>query len=136
MKNSLDISIHDNYIVEYTVNSVLKEIVLKTEFRDRPEIEKTDVLFSGVIGYHFQYDCLGSILYDIEQVDPNVLLKENLNHIKESARMSGALANLSGSEEESKIYFRESGIKGFYINCSLGLDGWIFAKAKVLVSKK
>ena len=66
-----EISVHDNFIYAYAVHCEQRRIVLHTEFRDRPPVEHTDVIFSDVVAHHFESVLSNNILFGIEEVDPS-----------------------------------------------------------------
>ncbi|MEH0021650.1 MAG: hypothetical protein V6Z89_18485 [Desulfobacter sp.] len=77
-----EISVHDNFVTGYSVQTEEKIIKLHTEYRDEGEpYEKTDVVFEGVEGYLF-LDSLGSILFGIDEVDISFIIEHYQNEFK------------------------------------------------------
>jgi hypothetical protein len=62
-------SIHDNLLISYEVQCEKQIITLRTEYRreDKPT-EFTNVVLSGVQGYHFENDAFGNIIFDVAEV--------------------------------------------------------------------
>ena len=55
------ISIHDNQLLSYSVFCDLQEIRFHSVFTDTEPNEYTDVIFSGVVIYHFEGDNFNTI---------------------------------------------------------------------------
>ena len=69
-------SIHDNHILELSVDAAHRTIRIRTAFPNPTGPEFTDVVFEGVEAYTFRGDALGTILFDIESVDALGLYRE------------------------------------------------------------
>src|SRR5436190_1264798 len=70
----MELSVHDNILYGYTVVSEQDQsrsytITLYTKFLDRPPIEYTDIVFTGVVAHHFESELPNSILFDVEETD-------------------------------------------------------------------
>src|SRR5262245_26994375 len=65
---SAEISVHDNVILSYVVDAEGRRITLHTVYYDREPHERTDVVFSGVLAYHFEGDTFGTVLFEIGAV--------------------------------------------------------------------
>ena len=61
-------SIHDSLLTGYTVHGTNRKIVLRTESHRGGGTALIDVIFGGVVTYHFEGDCLGNIVFDIDEV--------------------------------------------------------------------
>lgn len=83
---SSDISVHDNLLVAYSVLANEKRIVFRTEFRDRKPHEFTDVVFDEVLAYDFKNDLFGTIIFDINEVELEGLLKKQSAMFEDSWR--------------------------------------------------
>jgi hypothetical protein len=51
--------------------------VLRTRYEDRKPVEHTDVVFDGVLAYHFKGDNFVSILFDVKEVSIEELVRVN-----------------------------------------------------------
>jgi len=60
--------IHDNRVVSYEVDGEHRLIVLHTRFEERMPLECTDVIFEGVLAYHFENDNFVNILFGVDEV--------------------------------------------------------------------
>ena len=70
----MELSVHDNILYGYIVVSDQDQsrsytIILYTEFLDRPPVEYTDIVFTGVVAHHFESELSNSILFDVEETD-------------------------------------------------------------------
>jgi hypothetical protein len=120
-------SIHDNYVLGYAVDVEGRAIVIHTEFRDRREpFERTDIHFTGVLGY-LLHDSLGGILFDIEERPLEDLVGYygmELEHYKQYGwPWPTPLTQEQLDATSAKIFF---------INSSIGFDGFVVAKAMSL----
>ena len=134
MPGSLDLmalSVHDNHLVSYEVFSEQRRIVLRTE---RPgsgqPSDVTSVIFTGVEAYHFERDCFGNILFDIERVPVERILEERAAELKAASRYVNWpwVRDLRKAHE----WLHGKGVNGFLIDSSLGLCGWVLARDAVL----
>src|SRR5687767_6925285 len=81
-----EISVHDNRLVAYTVDSPKEEISFRTVFEDGGKVEHTDVIFRGVIAYYFMQDDLHTIIFDIEDIDPAFIVNKHKELFDEGQR--------------------------------------------------
>jgi hypothetical protein len=127
-------SVHDNELISYEVQCEARTIIVRTEFRvkDKPR-EFTNVIFSGVQGYHFENDAFGNIIFGFETVPVEQFLTEYASEISESYRMAGAPGPWAANLETASAYLRELGIQGFILSSSCGLDGWVLAQEMSVV---
>jgi hypothetical protein len=123
-----DISVHDNFLVSYEVFCETRKIVFHTEYRDKTGyLEKTDIDFSGYNCYYFENDSvLGTIIFDIEEIDPMIVFEENIDKFASGIHY-GWPGDWAESGESAKSFFDEKGLKAFAISSSCGLCGWIIA---------
>ena len=103
-------------------------ITLRTEYRvkDKPS-EFTNVVFTGVQGYHFQNDAFGNIIFGVENVPVEWFLKEYGVEILELNRMAGSPGEWVKNLDSAPAFLNEEGIKPFVLSSSLGLSGWVLA---------
>lgn len=129
------ISVHDNHLVAYSVLAKEKKITLQTEFLDREPHELTDVVFEDVLAYHFENDLFGTIIFDVEEVDLAVLLKEYAPMFEAGWRY-GWPRGWEKEKEEIEIFARHLGMRAFELSSSYGMSGWIIAKSMSKVRKE
>lgn len=132
----MDISVHDNLIYGYLVNSDESKIILYTEYLDSSAEEYTDVVFSGVKAHYF--DCVlfgrSNIILDISQQNPI-----QIYHQQET--FFSGLKNYGWPFEYQSNYdlrqqLENDKIKGFIIWSSLGLSGWVWATDMEFLSRE
>ena len=128
------ISIHDNFLLGYEVRNTEREIVLKTEYREGHSTDRTDVVFTHVIAYSLIDDAFDTILFDVAEMDVNTFLEENWD-VFEAGRKSGWPGNWVSSIENTKTYLAQNSIRAYSIESSVGMNGWVLAKAVELVAR-
>ena len=64
-----NISIHDNQLLAYSVNSKTHEICLHTVYWRNDQPEYVDIVFTDVFAYQFDGDTFETVLYDIEEAN-------------------------------------------------------------------
>ena len=122
-------SVHDNFIVGYEVQCERREVRLFTEYRDGDKLERTVVVFSGVEAYTFRYDCMGNIIFDIEEVSAESIVSARQAEFAEGHRLSGWPRFWRDSLDEVYKYLREQETRGFELSSSYGMDGWVIARS-------
>jgi hypothetical protein len=123
-----ELSIHDNYVTGYSVMIEEKKIILNTEFRDRGEpFERTDVIFEGVEAYLI-YDSLGGILFDIDEIDLDYIIKEYRHEFKKNVKYSWP-GPWNESSDAVRAFVRENGLTTYQVHSSIGFDGFIISKS-------
>jgi hypothetical protein len=129
----MDISVHDNVLVSYEVLCESREVRLHTEFRDKPPIERTDVIFRGVEAYHFHQDTFQTIVMDITEIPFEDILLEERARFTEGRRHSWP-GPWNDSEEALKAHLTERRVRGFSLSSSYGMCGWILAQSMEKIS--
>ena len=125
---SEQISVHDNIILSYTVESEQKRIRLSTVYyRDPAPDEHTDVLFEDVLVYHFEGDNLRTIIYDIEETTAELIYDGN-TELFEGLKNYGWPALEYKSREDFLARLQTEEYKAFSITPSYGLSGFVLAK--------
>lgn len=131
----MEISVHDNFLVSYEVCCERREIRLHTEFRDVGEpFEHTDVIFTGVSAYHFWQDCFDNIIFDIDETAPETIFRDHRVEF-EAGWKYGWPGDWGKTEQSALAHFREHGVRGFILQSSCGMDGWILAKKMEKISR-
>jgi len=120
------LSIHDNRVVSYEVDGERRRIVLHTRFEDREPVECTDVIFEGVLAYHFENDNFGNILFGVEEIPVPQLVARNRRLFEEGSKYAWP-GPWNDSPEASIQHFESTGANAFEISSSYGLAGWVVA---------
>src|SRR5579862_1211633 len=103
MPNKSDISVHDNRLTSYTVDSKERRIILHTEFADKEPHEHTDDLFEDVLAYHFQNDLFGTIIFDVIEIPFSDIL-ENFAEMFEEGWQYGWPRGWEKNKENIDVY--------------------------------
>jgi hypothetical protein len=121
-------SIHDNRVISYEVDGQNRRVVLHTRFEERQPFEVTDVIFEGVLAYHFENDNFGNILFGIEEVPVEQLVQENRSLFEQGAPYAWP-GPWNDTPETSVHHLIAKGAKAFEISSSYGLSGWVIAES-------
>lgn len=127
----MDISVHDNHLLSYIVSSETREIRLRTVYPayDQVEAEYTDVIFTGVIAYHFINDSFGTIITDVSETSVESIYAEYKDLFDVGKRYGWpGIWNENEKREADPAYLGAQGIKGFYLSSAIGMTGWVLAK--------
>jgi hypothetical protein len=119
-------SIHDSRVISYEVDGERRRIVLHTRFEDRDPVEYTDLIFEGVLAYHFENDNFGNILFSVGEVPVQQLVDDN-RHLFDKGSKYAWPGPWNESCEASVQYFESQRAKAFEISSSYGLAGWVIA---------
>jgi len=122
-----EISIHDNFLLSYTVDAGEKRITLHTAYYDREPHEFTDVLFTGVLAYHFEGDDLRTVLFDIEQTSFQHIYKNHQDLFEHRKNYGWPLSSYNTVEELMQT-LTDLNIQAFEISSACGLDGFVLAQ--------
>lgn len=121
------ISIHDNFVLSYTVDCEKESITFHTVFRDNEPHEYTGIIFLKVAGYHFEGDNLGTLLFDIYQASPEEIYSTHRNLFERLKNYAWPAINYS-TEQDLMDKLRDKNVKGFLISSSYGMGGFVLAE--------
>lgn len=122
------ISVHDNILLSYTVESEQKRIRFSTVYyRDPAPDEHTDVIFEDVLAYHFEGDTLKTIIYDIEETTIELIYDGDVG-LFVRLKNYGWPALEYKSREDFLARLQSEGYKAFGIAASYGMTGFVLAK--------
>lgn len=121
--------VHDNILVAYSVQCEKRHITLFTEYRcTNATPESIDIMFTDVVAYQFIRDSeMGTVIFSIDEVDPDFIYKTYANKFKDELKY-GWPGEWAAAHESAAAYFVKFGIRGFQLQSSCGMDGWILAK--------
>jgi hypothetical protein len=127
--NSRRRSVHDNRLLSYCVDSEERRIVLRTRYEDQKTFERTDIVFDGVIAYHFGNDNFETVLFDVKEVSIEGLLQDNREDLVNGQKFCWP-GPWNDSEESCLRHFKSNGGKAFEISSSFGMgDGSLLSHA-------
>jgi hypothetical protein len=121
-------SIHDHFITELAFKVNERQIRIRTAFPEKTGPDFTEVVFEGVEAYLFNGDAFGTILFDIEEVDPLMLYRDWAKELQDTFSRSGGSASWVESEASAAEYLSGSEVRGYEVSCSIGLDGVVWAR--------
>lgn len=123
-------SLHDNFVLGYTVDAEAATLVIRTEYRDRGEpFERTNARFEGVVGYLLR-DNLGGILFDITEERFEFVLRDFARDFEWGSRYDWPWT--AAGDRDPSEYVRSIGAKSFIIWSTVGFDGFVVAKSFVV----
>jgi len=120
--------LHDNNIYSYVVLCDRRQIVLHTEFKEVTPAVYADVIFSGVVAHNFEDVLAGNIVFQIDEVDVEAIVKE-WSDLFAQRKNYGWPDDIVYSDPSNLVaILKQRGIKAFEISSSYGLFGWVFAE--------
>lgn len=119
-------SIHDSLLTGYTVDGTNKTIVLHTHPEQGGPTVPIDVIFSGVVAYHFEGDCLGNVEFGIEEVPSADIVGDGIA-FAERGRLYGWPKGWDMNRETPEEFLSRVGCRCFALHCSYGMCGWVAA---------
>ncbi len=123
-------SLHDNFVLGYSVDAEAASIVIRTEYRDQGEpFERTNARFEGVAGYLFR-DNLGGVLFDITEESIDYILRDYADDFEWGTRYGWPW--VQAGTGDPRDYVTSMGARAFRVQSSIGFDGFIIAKSFVI----
>jgi hypothetical protein len=120
-------SVHDNFVYAYFIDCHNQRITLHTSYLDCDPHEFTDVIFSGVIAHIFEHVLRENILLGIKEVEPQLIVQQHAEMFKNSWRWGWPPIKYDGDLEVLAASLDSNSVRGFVIQGSAGLDGWVLA---------
>lgn len=130
------ISVHDNNIYGCTLDFRHQRLTLHTCFLERSPHEYTDAVFHGVISHLFEHALQDNILFDIVEVSPAMIVEANAGLLGDSWRYGWPPINYDGDLSKLCDELKNQRIKGFEIQASYGLSGWVLCKSCERISRE
>jgi hypothetical protein len=129
----LEISVHDNTLHSYCVSAEEERISLHTSYVDQNLRETTDIVFTGVAAYRFELDNFMTIIFDVSEVNVEIIYTKNRDLFEQGRKYCWPGA-WNSSEETVLAHLVANEIKGYRLSSSIGMVGWVLAKAMTIVS--
>ena len=85
-------------------------------------------MFIGLAGYQLINDALGNIVFSLDEVSIDHIIEEYHGEILSAFAASGAPGNWAGNLDGAAAALRSEGMKGFILNQSFGMSGWLIAQ--------
>ena len=122
-------SVHDNDVYGFTFNGEASRLTLHTLYRHITPHEYTDVVFCDVVAHYFEHVLSGNILFDVCDVTPDAIVDRFAGLFVSSWRFGWPTLEYRGDLDLLKSLLRENGVKGFDIESSYGMTGWVLCKS-------
>ena len=119
-------SIHDSLLTGYAVDGTARTIVFHTEPHQGGGEVPIDIVFTGVVAYHIEGDCLQNIVFGIEEVPAAELIGDG-TAFAERHRMHGWPRSWNPDKETAEQFLTRPGIRVFALECSYGMTAWVAA---------
>jgi hypothetical protein len=122
---------HDYHISGYRVQSIDRIITIDLvwNYQSETNIPSAKVIFSGVQGYEFRNDGMGSIVLDFEEYDIDEFFETFGAAIEKSYATTAAFGGWAANMPNAKEKFKNSNAKAYVLNASYGLEGWVISSA-------
>ena len=102
---------------------------MHTRYEDDGEpFETTDVIFEGVLAYHFVNDNFHTILFDIDETRVGHLVSEWKGLFDHGCKYGWPDPSFK-SVEAAVSRFESNGAKAYHVSSSCGLYGWVIAES-------
>lgn len=119
----------DYYLASYSVLCERAEIRLRAQSPFPCEPDATEIVFAGVVAYHFEHDNFGTILGHITERPLESFLQEHAARFTNGASKSGWAQFWTGSVPEAHARLIASSVHAFEITSSYGLHGWVLSRS-------
>lgn len=118
----MTLDVHDSLMTGYTVDGETKTIVLHTRPHPGGGVAVIDVIFRGVVAYHFEGDCLQNIVDTVEEVSIGRIIGDG------AAFAAGRYGwQWDSRREDAAAFLARVGARAYEIICSYGMYGWVAA---------
>jgi hypothetical protein len=121
--------VHDSGVVAYSVDSRTKELVLTLEPAKGTAQKGFAILFSGVAAHQFEYPLIPSIVLDLIEIETSDLLAREWPKITKGCHQCGWPGAWATSLEAAVNFCNSQMLKGYQLEQSYGMSGWVLAKA-------
>lgn len=121
--------VHDSSVVAYSVDSRIGELVLTLAPGTGSAVREFRLIFRGVIAHQFIYPELPSVVSSLEQVPAEAFLTKHWASFSEGTRQCGWPGPWAASIEAAVMHCESEQIKGYELEQSYGMSGWVLAKS-------
>ena len=116
---------HDDYIVQYSVNLSEQKLILQT-YNNETKAEGK-ICFSDVLTHSFRCILDYNQILDINEYGIDSFIVDNKAELQE---LKGyGWPTIYRNQEELKFFLMDNGYKYIKLNSSYGLFGWVLAKS-------
>ncbi|MDM7995026.1 MAG: hypothetical protein QUT30_04980 [Acidobacteriota bacterium] len=121
--------IHDSLLVGYSVSSKDEQQVLYIEPHRESAPAPFTVIFDGVAAHFFIAPLLPAVLLDIELVSADLLINDEWASMEKGYHQCGWPGPWADSLDHAFQHAASAAFKGFYIDSSYGLSGWVLVRS-------
>ncbi|QNN23679.1 hypothetical protein HED60_15830 [Planctomycetales bacterium ZRK34] len=101
MANKSD-ALHDYHVTSVMADAVEKAVVIRAAYPDRRGPEFAEAVYHGVAAYRFDGDALGTILFEIVEVDPVGLYLRYAGPMQKTVHQCGGHAPWTETEQQAR----------------------------------
>lgn len=120
-------SFHDHEIIGYQVDCVGR--IIRLVGRCSNMSSHWTLTFEGVEAYRLSDDAFGNIVLVISAIEIDHFLDEHFTELKLSFNQSAAAGAWANDTPSATAYLKSSGLTSYLIESTIGLRGWIVARA-------
>jgi hypothetical protein len=121
------VDFHDYTIESLLVDVKVRRLVLRAFDAHAPGTSSLVAEFSGLAGYCFLGDVLGTIVFELEERDPVDLYRRFAPHLQ-AAYITGGHDPWVETEHEAVRFLAANSIRGFELSSSIGANGAIWCR--------
>ncbi len=121
--------VHDSEIVAYSVDSRTEELVLTLAPGTGSARQEFIILFRGVAAHQFEYPLIPSIVLDLVEIPAAELLSRMWPKLAEGHHQCGWPGSWATSLEAAVNYCNSKVLKGYELEQSYGMSGWVLAQS-------
>jgi hypothetical protein len=122
------ITVHDNRIYGCSSEFETQLLTLHTVDENSPPAF-TDVIFRGVVANRFEYTLPSNILFDIVEVNVEKVVDDFAILFQASWRFGWPPIEYDGDLELLKQILNDDAVRGFEVDSSYGLSGWVLSSS-------
>jgi hypothetical protein len=121
--------IHDSEVVAYLVDSRSEKLVLSFAPGTGSATGEFRLVFAGVAAHQFPFPLLPSIVLDLVELPAEKLLRREAANLVEGSRQCGWPGSWFSSLESGLAHCASAGLRGFDLEQSYGMSGWVLARS-------
>ncbi|MDR0184222.1 hypothetical protein P8609_14755 [Lysobacter sp. UC] len=126
--------IHDAEVVAYSFDSRTAELVLSLAPGHGSAAAEFQLIFRGVAAHQFPYPQLPSIVLDLAETSAATLVAREWANLAAGFRQCGWPGPWAVSAEAATAFCISCGLRGYDLEQSFGMYGWILARSVERVS--
>jgi len=100
-------------------------LVAMRKFEGEPKF--AELFFTGVVAYHFNNSCFGTILQSVVPIPTELFITNNQQQFNQIVKQGGSLRFWNDSTSSAIGYFQKHSLQAFEVVSAIGLDGWVVA---------